>query len=204
MFISFMLKAALISLSGVLSPGPITAVTVSKGTEHPLTGLYVAVGHTIVELPLMILIAVGLDKYLQINWVRVAIGVLGGLFLFKMGFGLLKNIFSTKIGYDNFNYTPIQAGVILSISNPYFLIWWTTVGAMLLSGAYQFGLIGVILFMLIHLGCDFLWYIFLSSLTFKGGQFFGQRLQQVLFAICGLFLLFFSGKFLYDAINIVL
>ncbi len=202
--ISFMLKAALISLSGVLSPGPITAVTVSKGTEHPLTGLYVAVGHTIVELPLMILIAVGLDKYLQINWVRVAIGVLGGLFLFKMGFGLLKNIFSTKIGYDNFNYTPIQAGVILSISNPYFLIWWTTVGAMLLSGAYQFGLIGVILFMLIHLSCDFLWYIFLSSLTFKGGQFFGQRLQQVLFAICGLFLLFFSGKFLYDAINIVL
>ena len=204
MLISFMLKAALISLSGVLSPGPITAITVSKGTEHPLTGLYVAVGHTIVELPLMILIAVGLDKYLQINWVRVAIGVLGGLFLFKMGFGLLKNIFSTKIGYDNFNYTPIQAGVILSISNPYFLIWWTTVGAMLLSGAYQFGMVGVILFMLIHLGCDFLWYIFLSSLTFKGGQFFGQRLQQVLFAICGLFLLFFSGKFLYDAINIVL
>ncbi len=204
MFISFMLKAALISLSGVLSPGPITAVTVSKGTEHPLTGLYVAIGHAIVELPLMILIAVGLDKYLQINWVRVAIGVLGGLFLFKMGLGLLKNIFSTKIGYDNFNYTPIQAGVILSISNPYFLIWWTTVGAMLLSGAYQFGMVGVILFMLIHLGCDFLWYIFLSSLTFKGGQFFGQRLQQVLFAICGLFLLFFSGKFLYDAINIVL
>jgi threonine/homoserine/homoserine lactone efflux protein len=199
-----MLKAALISLSGVLSPGPITAVTVSKGTEHPLTGLYVAIGHAIVELPLMILIAVGLDKYLQINWVRVAIGVLGGLFLFKMGFGLLKNIFSTKIGYDNFNYTPIQAGVILSISNPYFLIWWTTVGAMLLNGAYQFGMVGVILFMLIHLGCDFLWYIFLSSLTFKGGQFFGQRLQQVLFAICGLFLLFFSGKFLYDAINIVL
>lgn len=204
MFISFMLKAALISLSGVLSPGPITAVTVSKGTEHPLTGLYVAIGHAIVELPLMILIAVGLDKYLQINWVRVAIGVLGGLFLFKMGFGLLKNIFSTKIGYDNFNYTPIQAGVILSISNPYFLIWWTTVGAMLLSGAYQFGMVGVILFMLIHLGCDFLWYIFLSSLTFKGGQFFGQRLQQILFTICGLFLLFFSGKFLYDAINIVL
>lgn len=204
MFISFMLKAALISLSGVLSPGPITAVTVSKGTEHPLTGLYVAIGHAIIELPLMILIAVGLDKYLQINWVRVAIGVLGGLFLFKMGLGLLKNIFSTKIGYDNFNYTPIQAGVILSISNPYFLIWWTTVGAMLLSGAYQFGMVGVILFMLIHLGCDFLWYIFLSSLTFKGGQFFGQRLQQVLFAICGLFLLFFSGKFLYDAINIVL
>ena len=204
MFISFMIKAALISLSGVLSPGPITAVTVSKGTEHPLSGFYISIGHLIVELPLMILIAVGLDKYLQINWVRITIGILGGLFLMKMGLGLLKNIFSTQIGHNNFNYTPIQAGIILSISNPYFLIWWSTVGAMLLSGAYQFGLIGVIIFMFIHLSCDFLWYIFLSSLTFKGGQFFGQRLQQVLFAVCGLFLLFFSGKFLYDAISIVL
>jgi threonine/homoserine/homoserine lactone efflux protein len=204
MFISFMIKAALISLSGVLSPGPITAVTVSKGTEHPLSGFYISIGHLIVELPLMILIVVGLDKYLQINWVRITIGILGGLFLMKMGLGLLKNIFSTQIGHNNFNYTPIQAGMILSISNPYFLIWWSTVGAMLLSGAYQFGLLGVIIFMFVHLSCDFLWYIFLSSLTFKGGQFFGQRLQQVLFAVCGLFLLFFSGKFLYDAINIVL
>ena len=203
MFISFMLKAALISLSGVLSPGPITAVTVSKGTEHPLTGLYVSIGHAIVELPLMVLIAVGLDRYLQIDWVRIAIGILGGLFLLKMGFGLLKNIFSTRIDHNNFSYSPIQAGIILSISNPYFLIWWSTVGAMLLSGAYQFGLIGVIIFMFVHLGCDFLWYIFLSSLTFKGGQFFGQRLQQALFVICGLFLLFFSGKFIYDAMSIV-
>lgn len=204
MFISFMLKAALISLSGVLSPGPITAVTVSKGTEHPLSGFYIAIGHSIVELPLMILIMVGLDKYLQINWVRIVIGISGGLFLLKMGLGLLKNIFNTKVGHSNYNYTPIQAGVILSIANPYFLIWWATIGAMLISGAYQFGLIGVIIFMIIHLGCDFLWYIFLSSITFKGGQFFGQRLQQVLFTVCGLFLLFFSGKFIYDAINIIL
>ncbi len=204
MLISFLLKAALISLSGVLSPGPITAVAVSKGTEHPLSGFYVAIGHSIVELPLMILIMVGLDKYLQINWVRIAIGILGGLFLLKMGFGLLKNISNIKIGHNTFGYTPVQAGVILSIANPYFLIWWATIGAMLISGAYQFGLIGVILFMFIHLGCDFFWYIFLSSLTFKGGQFFGQKLQQILFAVCGLFLLFFSGKFIYDAINIVL
>lgn len=202
MFISFMLKAALISLSAVLSPGPITALTVSKGTEHPLSGFYISIGHSIVELPLMILIMVGLDKYLQINWVRIVIGILGGLFLLKIGVGLLKNIFAAKIEQNNLNYTPIQSGVILTITNPYFLIWWATIGAMLINGAYQFGLMGVVLFMLIHLGCDFLWYIFLSTLTFKGGQFFGQRLQQVLFAVCGLFLLFSSGKFIYEAINI--
>ena len=204
MFISFLLKAALISLSGVMSPGPITAVTVSKGTEHPLAGAQISIGHSLVEIPLMILIMVGLDKFLQINFIRVAIGISGGLFLFKMGLDLLKNTSNIKIGQSTFSRSPLQAGIVLTIANPYFLIWWATIGAMLIGGAYQFGLLGVVAFILIHSGCDFFWYIFLSSVTYKGGQFFGQKLQQILFVVCGVFLLFFSGKFIYDAISILL
>ncbi len=204
MFISFLFKAALISLSGVLSPGPITAVTVSKGTENPLAGAQISIGHSLVEIPLMLLIMIGLDKYLQINPVRVTIGILGGLFLLQMGIGLLKNISNTEIKQSSSNHSPLRAGVVLTIANPYFLIWWATIGAMLISGAYQFGIAGVIIFILLHSSCDFFWYIFLSTITFKGGQFFGQKLQQILFAVCGLFLLFFSGKFIYDAISILI
>lgn len=202
MLITFLFKAFLISLSGVMAPGPITAVTVSKGTEHPLAGISVAMGHTLVEVPLMMLIMIGLDKFLKIDSVKIIIGILGGLFLLKMGLGLLKNAANSKVGQDSFNYTPLQSGIVLSIANPYFLIWWATIGAMLIAEANHFGIFGVILFMLVHVGCDFCWYIFISTLTYKGGQFFGQKLQQILFTICGLFLLFFSGKFIYDAINI--
>ena len=200
MFISFLLKAVLISLSGVMAPGPITAVTVSKGTEQPQAGAFIALGHLMVELPLILLIIVGLGKLLEINWIKMVIGILGGLFLLKMGIGLLKNISNARVGQTTSSYTPLQAGIVLSIANPYFLIWWATIGAMLITGAYQFGLVGLISFIMLHWGCDFCWYFFLSSLTFKGGQFFGRRLQQILFAVCGIFLLFFSGKFIYDAI----
>lgn len=203
MLVSFLFKAAIISLSGVMAPGPITAVTVSKGTEHPYVGAMIAIGHGMVEFPLIILIIIGFGQFLEISWVKVAIGVLGGLFLLKMGIGLLKNVHNIQIGQSHQQYTALQAGMILSIANPYFLVWWATIGAMLITGAYQFGIWGLVAFIVVHWSCDFIWYSFLSSVTFKGGQFFGQRLQQVLFAICGVFLLLFSGKFIYDAMTIV-
>ncbi len=203
MLVSFLLKAVIISLSGVMAPGPITAVTVSKGTEHPYSGAMIAIGHGIVEFPLMILIMIGFGQFLEITWVKVVIGILGGLFLLKMGIGLLQSIGSTKIGHSHQQYTPLQAGVVLSVANPYFLVWWATIGAMLITGAYQFGLWGLVAFIVVHWSCDFLWYSFLSSISFKGGQFFGQKLQKILFAVCGVFLLFFSSKFIYDAVNIV-
>lgn len=203
MIFSFLLKALIISLSGVMAPGPITAVTVSKGTDQPYSGVMIAIGHGVVEFPLMILIIVGFGQFLELNWVKVVIGVFGGLFLFKMAIGLLKNIKDAQIGKSDHQYSAFQAGVVLTIANPYFLIWWATIGAVLITGAYQFGFLGFIAFAIIHWSCDFVWYSFLSSLSFKGGQFFGKRMQKVLFAVCGLFLLFFSGKFIYDAMTII-
>lgn len=203
MLISFLAKAVIISLSGVMAPGPITAVTVSKGTENPRSGAMIAIGHGIVEFPLMILILVGFGQFLEISWVKVVIGVLGGLFLLKMGIGLLQTMRNAQVGPSHQQYTALQAGMVLSIANPYFLVWWATIGAMLITGAYQFGIWGLVAFIVVHWSCDFIWYSILSSITYKGGQFFGQRLQQVLFAVCGVFLLFFSGKFIYDAMTIV-
>jgi len=45
------------------------------------------------------------------------------------------------------------------------------------------------------------WAYFLSALSFKGGQFFGKRFQQVVFALCGVMLLYFSGKLVFDVIR---
>ncbi|MBN2395692.1 MAG: LysE family transporter [Candidatus Atribacteria bacterium] len=203
MIFPFLLKAVIISLSGVMAPGPITAITVSKGAENPKSGAMIAIGHGVVEFPLMILIVVGFGRFFELNWVKVVIGILGGLFLLNMALGLLKNVRDFKIGSLDQKYSPFQSGIVLTIANPYFLIWWATIGAVLITGAYQFGLFGFIAFAIVHWSCDFIWYSFLSSLSFKGGQFFGKRMQKVLFIFCGVFLLFFSGKFIYDAMLIV-
>ncbi len=130
MFLTFYLRQSLYHFP-VMVPGPITAMTVSKGTQNPHSGPMIAIGHGIVELPLILIIFFGFGNFLEITWVKVAIGFLGGLFLLKMGIGLIKNIFNSKAGKTDDNYTPLQAGIVLSIANPYFLIWWATVGAVL-------------------------------------------------------------------------
>jgi len=94
---AFLIEAILISLSGVIAPGPVTAVTVSKGTKSPHAGAIIALGHGIVEIPLMILILYGFGDILKITYVKATIGLLGGLFLLKMGLGLLKGIKQAKI-----------------------------------------------------------------------------------------------------------
>ncbi|RXG65142.1 hypothetical protein ES695_09220 [Candidatus Atribacteria bacterium 1244-E10-H5-B2] len=203
MLSTFLLEAVLISLSGVMAPGPITAVTVSKGTKSPHAGAIIALGHGIVEIPLMILILYGFDEILKILYIKAIIGLLGGLFLLKMGLGLLKGIKLAKIDSSNDSHSPLMAGIILSLANPYFLIWWATIGSILIFRSITFGLLGFAIFMVLHWSCDFFWCYFLSALSFKGGQFFGKRLQQVLFLICGVFLLFFSSKFIYDAAKII-
>ena len=200
---TFLLEAVLISLSGVMAPGPITAVTVSKGTKSPHAGAIIALGHGIVEIPLMILILYGFGEILKILYIKAIIGLLGGLFLLKMGLGLLQGIKQAKIDSSNDPHSPLMAGIILSLANPYFLIWWATIGSILIFRSITFGLLGFAIFMVLHWSCDFFWCYFLSALSFKGGQFFGKRLQQVLFLICGVFLLFFSSKFIYDAAKII-
>jgi len=200
---AFLLEAVLISLSGVMAPGPITAVTVSKGTKSPHAGAIIALGHGIVEIPLMILILYGFGEILKILYIKAIIGLLGGLFLLKMGLDLLQGIKQAKIDSSNDPHSPLMAGIILSLANPYFLIWWATIGSILIFRSITFGLLGFAIFMVLHWSCDFFWCYFLSALSFKGGQFFGKRLQQVLFLICGVFLLFFSSKFIYDAAKII-
>jgi len=200
---AFLLEAILISLSGVIAPGPVTAVTVSKGSKSPHAGAIIALGHGIVEIPLMILILYGFGDILKITYVKAIIGLFGGLFLLKMGLGLLKGIKRAQIDSSNGPSSPLMAGIILTLANPYFLIWMATIGSILIFRSYTFGLRGFAMFMIGHWSCDFLWLYFLSALSFKGGQFFGKRLQQVLFLICGVFLLFFSAKFIYDAAKII-
>ncbi|MHC2994890.1 MAG: LysE family transporter [Candidatus Atribacteria bacterium] len=203
MLSAFLIEAVLISLSGVMAPGPITAVTLSKGTKSPHAGAIIALGHGIVEIPLMILILYGFGEILKIPYIKAVIGLLGGLFLLKMGLDLLQGIKQAKINSSNDPHSPLIAGIILSLANPYFLIWWATIGSILIFRSITFGLLGFVIFMILHWFCDFFWCYFLSALSFKGGQFFGKRLQQVLFTICGVFLLFFSAKFIFDAVKII-
>lgn len=127
-------------------------------------------------------------------WDKALIALIGGLLLLVMGIGMLYNsIEEIEVGPARYSRSPVLAGMLLSLGNPYFLIWWATVGAVLIF----------FIFALVHWLCDFLWYYLLSALSFRGGQFFGKSFQRTIFAISGVFLLFFSGRFIFDAVKVL-
>jgi len=151
----------------------------------------------------MISIFYGFGYLLKLSYVKAAIAFVGGLFLLFMGIGMFRSITQLEISSRRYPHSPIIAGVLLSIGNPYFLLWWATIGAALILHSLKFGVLGFVIFMIVHWLCDFLWLYFLSALSFKGGQFFGKGFQKISFAICGVFLLFLSGKFIFVAVRMI-
>jgi len=156
-----------------------------------------------VEFPLMVAVFFGVGSLLDAPMLQAGIGIAGGLFILWMGISMLVSLRSDlRIDADRKNTrSPILAGILFSVGNPYFLVWWVTVGAALILRSVEFGVWGFIAFAVGHWLCDLLWDWFLSVLSFKGGQFFGNRFQQSVFALSGLMLLFFGGRLMIDAIN---
>ena len=152
--ITFLLEAVIISLSGVMAPGPISAVTIGKGSTSPHAGAFVAIGHGIIEFPLMISIFYGFGYFLTLYYIKAGIAFVGGLFLLFMGIGMFRSMRHLDISSSSYSHSPIVAGFLLSIENPYFLVWWASLGAALIFHSFKFGMVGLILFMVVHWLCD--------------------------------------------------
>ncbi len=198
--IAFVGQVILISMSGVMAPGPITAATLAAGTRSRHAGALIAVGHGIVEFPLMLLVLAGAGRLLASKGVTIGIGLVGGAFLVLTGWGILRGLGkpggpANKLGARG----PIWTGVILTGGNPYFLLWWVTIGLFLTSRARQLGAVAFGLFALVHWLCDLVWLEALSFTSFKGTTLLGNRVQTVLLAICSVALIGLGLFFLVDA-----
>jgi len=200
-FIKFLIQTVLISLSGVMAPGPVTAVTVGKGSDSPHAGAFISIGHGIVEFPLMIALFFGFGVVLEIPFVKSLIAILGGAFLFWMGIGMLKEMKTARVEQKKDNRSPILLGIVLSAGNPYFLLWWATVGVTLILRSVGFGFWGFMIFAFVHWMCDLVWLYFLSVLSYKGGEFFGKKFQVIVFGVCGVVLIIFSVLFVKDGLS---
>lgn len=198
--IGFLVTAVAISLSGVMAPGPITAATLAAGTRSRHAGALIALGHLVVELPLILLLVAGIGKFLQSSGTRVGIGLAGGAFLLLMGGQLLLSLRASDSAPESSTQRhPFWSGIVLTGANPYFLLWWATVGLTMAGQAMEFGLLALGLFALVHWLCDLIWLEVLSLVGFKGTEAFGQRSQKVVSAVCGVLLLGFGLKFVWDA-----
>jgi len=182
----FLSNVLVISLSGALAPGPVTAAAIGMGSRHRFAGVLMALGHGIVEFPLMILLALGVGGLLTWPAVSIVIGLIGGGFLIFLGVQMFRGLATAEMGRTQITRGgPLTAGIVLSAGNPYFLLWWATAGLVLITRARtDFGVWALGLLALTHWMCDLVWLTVLSWASFKGSVLLGPKSQRVVLAIC--------------------
>jgi threonine/homoserine/homoserine lactone efflux protein len=200
----FLTQVLIISCSGAMQPGPVTATVITMGARNRYAGTLMAVGHGIIEFPLMVVIVLGVGRYFEMPKVQIAIGLAGGIFLILMGIqSLLSLNAEANVESKSLGSRPVLAGIILSAGNPYFLLWWATVGLALATQATKWGIWAFALFALTHWSVDLVWLQILSWASFKGSTLLGPRVLRVVLIFCSAALFGFGLFFIYRAANLL-
>ena len=188
----FLLSAVAISLSGVMAPGPLTAATITKGYRDKYAGIFIALGHAVIELPLMALIYFGFANFIASPEVKRIIGLVGGLMLIFMGSMLFRTMNKAIGEAADLPYNSLTTGIMMTGANPYFFLWWATIGIVLIYGAAEFGVYGLVIFAIVHWSCDLFWEQLVSYTVFKTRHLWTLKVQKVVFGICALVLIGFG------------
>jgi threonine/homoserine/homoserine lactone efflux protein len=199
-FYLFLASVLLISLTGVLMPGPLFAVTLEKASKSKISGALISVGHGIVEFPLMFLIFFVLSQFEIPNLVQVAVGLIGGALMVFMGVQTFRNRRKQETASVNVKRESVLAGIYTTAANAGFILWWLTIGTTLILNAQLFGLLGFSIFAGVHWLCDFSWYTVAALLIFKSQRFWTQRTRIGITLFCAAVFIGFGAYFIGSAL----
>ena len=199
--IGFAIMVVAISASGEMSPGPLFSANIIYGLkEGKIAGLKIAVGHTIVEFPLIILLGTGIITSNIFPEFRVLIAVIGALGLFAFAGLQIKSIFQKNFQKNiKPSRGPILAGIFLSALNPFFIIWWLTVGLKLITESIElWGFLGIIILFLFHIWMDYVWLYIVAFFASKSRNFLSNRNYKILVISLAIVLIYFGLRFLTE------
>lgn len=198
----------LIALSGALMPGPLLTVTVSESTRRgAIAGPLVIFGHGILELSLITALLLGMAPLLQRNDVFIFISLVGGSILLWMAFSMFKSLPGLRLEVNSKNEKKknlVLTGILFSLANPYWIIWWASIGLGYILHSVKYGVIGVAAFFLGHILADLAWYALISFGVARGRRFFSDVFYRRLIGCCASFLVIFSCYFFYSGIEKIL
>ena len=194
------LSVVIISLSGVMAPGPMFAVTLAKSYRSPWAGALVSLGHATIEVPLILLIYFGFAQFFQNIIVQLVLSIVGGSMIIWMGIGMFRARVGVVQKGKDLPYHAFVAGILTSALNAFFLVWWATIGSMLIMKFIGFGTTGLVIFIIAHWLCDLIWLSLVSVLIYRTHTLWGQRVQEWIFIACSLLLVGFGGWFLVSGI----
>lgn len=202
-----------IGLSGAVMPGPLLALTITETTKRGFwAGPLLVLGHGILELALVIALVLGLSRIIVGDLATGLIGVLGGIVLIVMGINIIDTTWHRDIeavpagkpeGMRRHGRW-IFSGVVVSLSNPYWFIWWATIGLAYLLWSLKLGAAGVASFFTGHILADLVWYALVSFIIVSGKRIIKDAAYHWLLYICGISLVGLGAYFIASGLNFVL
>ncbi|HXG07114.1 MAG TPA: LysE family transporter, partial [Nitrososphaera sp.] len=99
--------------------------------------------------------------------------------------------------------SPFVAGIVLSANNPFFLLWWLTVGLKLVADSYTaFGFYsGVILLFFMHVWMDYAWLTGTAYLASKGTSVLRSQYYPMLLVGLAAILAYYGISFVMQSIQ---
>ena len=197
-----------IGLSGAMMPGPLLALTIGQTARHGFwAGPLLTLGHGILELALVIALVLGLSQFIGGDLVTSIVGIAGGTVLVCMGLATVRQGWrKVPIPVANpasiaQNRTLVLSGVLVSASNPYWLIWWATIGMTYLLWSLKLGVAGVASFFTGHILADLSWYALVAFIIATGKKAMSDTVYHWLLLVCGLALVVLGGYFIVSGVK---
>ena len=205
----------LVALTGAMSPGPLLTYTIIKSVQTSkrgyLMGLWIIIGHAILEIGIIILLLLGFSFILKNIIVIRIVGIVGGLILVFFGLSIVRDVYFGNISVDFLNSpdmqnheaassisrgleNPVIGGIVVSMSNPYWWVWWATIG---LAFMIQFDISfrqwpKLVAFFLGHEAGDLIWYLIVSTLSFFGLRHLNKKAYYGILVFCAIFMIIFG------------
>ncbi|HOB86812.1 MAG TPA: LysE family transporter [Bacillota bacterium] len=201
--------AFVVGLSGSMMPGPVTAVIIEQALKRGFrAGPLVTLGHGIMEAIMLGLLVAGAGRFLEGEGVVAGvIGLVGGAFLAWMGYGMVKGGWKGTLslrgegeGAER-SRNPVWAGALTTVSNPYWFIWWVTVGAGYVALSQPHGAGGILAFFGGHILSDLVWFSLVALALVTGKNFFSDRIYNGIILVLGFFLLALAAYFCWTGLK---
>lgn len=205
----------IIALSGALMPGPLLAVTIRHASLRGFAAAPLLVlGHAILEAGLLSLLLFGMVEWIKADLAVALIALVGSVMLVWMAAGMARDVRTLRFepgaqvaalaeagaepGAASGGWLrPVIDGIVTSASNPYWSLWWATIGLGYLLLARGQGAAGVLAFFAGHILADAAWYLFVGSAVSAGRGWFGDRAYRAVVGVCAVILAFFAVSFGY-------
>ncbi|TLY07699.1 MAG: lysine transporter LysE [Thaumarchaeota archaeon] len=192
-----------ISVSGVMSPGPLFAANMAYGIKGGWkTGFKIAYGHTIVEFPLVVLLGVGAISLSALPQFREYVSILGALSLLCFAGLQIRNALKKSTPEYTQRHGPFLAGILLTALNPFFLVWWFTIGFKLISDALLlYSFIGIGVMFGFHIWMDYAWLGTVGYFSGQGKKIFSAQNYKIFMLAISAILIYFGIVFLRQLLH---